>query len=88
MTGQTIPADLINRLAAAIALHLPRRIPFAVDLWSHKEVAEYLKCTPRQVADRYAKIDGFPKPAGPRGMHPRYLAKEVVAWVDGQRERK
>ena len=87
MSGQTIDSDLINRLAAAIALHLPRRIPFAVDLWSHKEVAEYLKCTPRQVADRYAKIDGFPKPAGPRGMHPRYLAKEVVAWVEGQSEK-
>jgi hypothetical protein len=46
MTGKTIHADLIDQLAEAIARHLPRRIPFAVDLWSHKEVAEYLKCTP------------------------------------------
>jgi len=59
----------------------------ARDIESPDGVAEYLKCTPRQVADRYAKIDGFPKPAGPRGMHPRYLAKEVVAWVEGQREK-
>jgi hypothetical protein len=88
MTGQTTQAELIDELAEAIARHLPRRIPFAVELWRYREIAEYLKCTPRQVADRYAKIDGFPKPAGPRGMHPRYLAKEVVAWVDGQRERK
>jgi len=36
---------------------------------------------------RYDSPDGFPKPAGPRGMHPRYLAKEVVAWVEGQREK-
>ena len=43
MTGQTIPADLIDQLAEAIARHMPRRIPLAVDLWSNAEIAAYLK---------------------------------------------
>ena len=41
MTGQTISSDLIDQLAEAIARHMPRRIPLAVDLWSHAEIAAY-----------------------------------------------
>lgn len=54
-------ADLIDQLAAAIAAHMPRRIPLAVDLWSHAEIAAYLKVDPRQVGDRYALLPGFPR---------------------------
>jgi hypothetical protein len=43
MTDQTITPDLIDRLAAAIAMHTARRIPLAVDLWSNAEIAAYLK---------------------------------------------
>jgi hypothetical protein len=32
-------------------------------------------------------VDAFNAITGPRGMHPRYLAKEVFAWVEGQREK-
>ena len=54
MTGQTIPADLIDQLAEAIGWHTTRRIPLAWDLWSNAEIAAYLKCEPRQVSERYS----------------------------------
>ena len=39
MTGQPISPDIIDQLAEAIARHMPRRIPLAVDLWSNAEIA-------------------------------------------------
>ena len=88
MTGQTIPADLIDQLAEAIARHMPRRIPLAVDLWSNAEIAAYLKCEPRQVSERYSCLPGFPRAIriGGKG-HPRYKAADVIECVEGQREK-
>ena len=88
MTGQTITPDLIDRLAAAIAMHTARRIPLAVDLWSNAEIAAYLKVDQRQVSERYSCLPGFPRAIriGGKG-HPRYKAADVIAWVEGQREK-
>lgn len=77
----------IDQLAAAIASHMSRRIPLAVDLWSHAEIAAYLKVEPRQVGDRYVLLPGFPRairlPSQGRGRgHPRYKAAEIIAWVE------
>lgn len=88
MTDQTITPDLIDRLAAAIAMHTARRIPLAVDLWSNAEIAAYLKVDQRQVSERYSCLPGFPRAIriGGKG-HPRYKAADVIAWVEGQREK-
>lgn len=89
MTDQTITPDLIDRLAAAIAMHTARRIPLAVDLWSNAEIAAYLKVDQRQVSERYSCLPGFPRAIriGGKG-HPRYRAAEVIEWVEGQMERE
>jgi len=89
MTGQPISPDLIDRLAAAIAMHTARRIPLAVDLWSNAEIAAYLKVDQRQVSERYSCLPGFPRAIriGGKG-HPRYRAAEVIEWVEGQMERE
>lgn len=88
MTDQTITPDLIDRLAAAIAMHTARRIPLAVDLWSNAEIAAYLKVDQRQVSERYSCLPGFPRAIriGGKG-HPRYKAADVIELVEGQREK-
>jgi len=89
MTGQPINADLIDQLAEAIARHMPRRIPLAVDLWSNAEIAAYLKVDQRQVSERYSCLPGFPRAIRIGGKwHPRYRAAEVIEWVEGQMERE
>lgn len=92
MNTQTIDLDTLDALAAAIAAHLPRRIPLAVDLWSHAEIAAYLKVGQRQVADRYVCLPDFPRAIriptrGDGAGHPRYKAAEVIAWVGKYQER-
>ena len=81
----------LDQLAAAITQRLARPIPLDIDLWSAKEVALFLKVGPRQVTERYALSEEFPKAirlpsvAGVRGV-PRWRAFEVVAWAERHRE--
>lgn len=89
---QADPIDVIEELAGRIAAHLPRRIPISVELWSHAEIALYLKVSSRQVAERYAPLPGFPAayriPARGQGRgHPRYKASEVIAWAESHKEK-
>lgn len=84
--------DAIDRLAAAIATHLPRRIPLAAQLWTVSDVASCLSCSPAQVAERYAVLPGFLRPirlpsSGKRSGHPRYKAVEVIAWAEKHQEK-
>lgn len=78
---------LLKRLAATIAAQAAPQIPITVDLWSAKEVAAYLKVTPRHVLERYAIMPGFPAPIrlpSPSGGigHPRWKAKEIITWAE------
>lgn len=85
--GGGIGPDAIEQLAAALEKQISRRIPMNVDLWGYAEIAAFLKVSTKHVSDRYASREDFPKairlPSGGRGRaHPRYKAREVVAWVD------
>jgi hypothetical protein len=87
-----VNTDFLETLAAAIANHIPRRIPLSVDLWSIAEIAAYLKVSTASVSDRYATSPDFPKAirlpsGGPRKGHPRYKAKEVIAWAERHQEK-
>lgn len=82
----------IDQLAAAIASHMPRRIPLAVDLWGVAEIAAYLKVDSRHIVDRYASLPGFPAairlPSQGRGRgHPRWKAAEIIKWVESHQDR-
>lgn len=87
----TLSNTELDSLAAAIAQRLVRPVPLDVELWSAKEVAQFLKVGPRQVTERYALSEGFPKPirlpsvVGVRGV-PRWRAMEVVQWSEKHRE--
>lgn len=88
----TTQRDMIDQLAAAIASHMPRRIPIAVDLWSVAEIASYLKVQPRQVVERYACLPGFPAairlPTQGRGRgHTRYKAADIIKWAEAHGEK-
>lgn len=91
-TADTSQQILIDWLAAAIASHMTRRIPIAVDLWSVAEISAYLKVSPRQVVERYACLPGFPAairlPTQGRGRgHPRYKAAEIIKWAEAHGEK-
>lgn len=84
--------DIVDQLAEAIARRTARRIPLAVDLWGYAEIADYLKVSAPQVADRYAPLPDFPRairlPSTGRGRgHPRYKAAEVIKWAEKHQER-
>lgn len=56
------------------------------ELWSSKELGEYLKCSPRHAVERFACLPDFPKPirlpSAGKTAHPRWDANKVRAWVE------
>jgi hypothetical protein len=85
-------ADLINRLAAAVARQMRPPIPLEIDLWSIAEIAALLKRSEAQVRERMACLPDFPKAIrlpssnGARGQA-LYRATEVLAWVAKYQDR-
>jgi predicted DNA-binding transcriptional regulator AlpA len=66
-------------------------IPTSMQWLNAEGVGQMLSTTARQVREEIATMPGFPKPArpvGPKGTkgHPRWLASEVHAWMEAQRE--
>ncbi|CAJ0877918.1 hypothetical protein R20233_02370 [Ralstonia sp. LMG 32965] len=84
--------ELIERLVEAIEKRVRPPIPLSVALWDIATVAQYLQRDPNSVRERIACLPSFPKAirlptGGRRGSHPLYKATEVIAWVEGFRER-
>ncbi|MDP3669152.1 MAG: hypothetical protein Q8R69_05630 [Telluria sp.] len=80
-------ADIINKLAAAIAAHLRTTIPVSIDLWDIATIAQYLKRNEATVRERMACLPDFPKairlPSTTnkgRGQA-LYRAADVIAWT-------
>lgn len=93
MLAKVMATDDIAELARKIAELANPSIPLRVDLWGAKQIAAYLKVSPRQVLERYALLSGFPLPirlpsaTGKRG-NPRWKAWEVIQWVESHQERR
>lgn len=93
-------ADMIERIAVAVANHVRTALPVSVTLWDAERIAEYLVRSPRVVRERVVTLPGFPKPIripsvqsgkhagkGGRGKAlPRWKAAEVIAWAESYRE--
>lgn len=93
-------ANLIERIAVAVASHMRPALPVNVALWDAERIAEYLVRSPRVVRERVVTLPGFPKPiripsvqsgkhAGKRDRGkalPRWKAAEVIAWAESYRE--
>jgi len=81
--GPLIDAELIEKLAAALAAQLPPPIPIEIDLWDVATIARLLKRNESQVRNRMVCLPDFPKAIRlPTAAGPRlYRAAEVLAWV-------
>lgn len=89
---QTNEAELIDRLAAAVAQHLQPAIPLAVDLWDIKKVAALLKRSEAHVREHMACLPDFPKairlPTARAGRSQAlYKATEILAWTEKYQDR-
>lgn len=77
----------IESLADAIAARIPA-IPFSVQLWSLKDIQDYLKASDSQAREIVAQT-WFPRAIRPkigtRRGHPRWKAIEVVEAVEKHR---
>ena len=82
---------LIQQLAVAIANRIQPAVPFEYELWTTKEIGNYLKVAPDNVVSSFACMPDFPRriqlPIASGGKsHPRWKAIEVVNWVEGYSE--
>lgn len=63
-------------------------VPLEAQLWSTKEIGEYLQRPQQVVRDRVVCVPGFPEPIRlPNGdghgkAYPRWKAIEVIKWVE------
>lgn len=86
-------ADLIERLAVAVAKHMQPVVPLSIRLWSTEAIATYLQRPTQVVRERVVCMPGFPRPirlpavsGGKAIAHPRWKASEVIAWVESHRD--
>ena len=85
--------EVIQQLASAIGANIRPPIPVDIDIWSSKEIAEFLKYSETQVMNRIVCLPSFPcairLPTGEskRG-NPRWEAQEVIEWAKKFKEKK
>lgn len=87
-------ADIdLSQLANLLVARLKTASLMDLTLWTTENVAVYLNCSARQVADRFSKLQSFPRAIrlptkdGHTGQ-PRYKASEVIAWAEKHQDKK
>lgn len=84
--------DLIEKLADAVLARIKPvikpAVPLDIALWDVTDIGTYLKVAPNKVVERYASLKDFPRPiriptAENRTTHARWLAREVIRFVEG-----
>lgn len=90
-------ADLIERIAVAVAEHVRPAVPLTVALWDTETIAQYLTRSAKVVRERVVTLPDFPKPIRIPSVQsgkvdeatkslPRWKAAEVIAWAESYRE--
>lgn len=85
--------DLIDKLARAVAAHLPAQIPVDVALWDSSDCASFMRVScghfMQYIAPqpKFPQALRFPKLDGKTGQ-PRWKAKEVIEWADSHQEKR
>lgn len=83
----------LSQLANLLVARLKTASLMDLTLWTTENVAVYLNCSARQVADRFSKLQSFPRAIrlptkdGHTGQ-PRYKASEVIAWTEKHQDKK
>lgn len=84
MEGTQHNHDLLDALRDLVAqLSAPKVAP-EDELWTSKEIGEYLKLSPVTVEQRVATRPGFPEPLQPCGTvksMKRWFAQDVKRWA-------
>jgi hypothetical protein len=84
-------ADMIDRLADAVAARIVPAIPFGHGLWNVAAVAAYLQRTENSVRERITPLPSFPcairLPVTKHKAQPLYEAQEVIAWARSYKEK-
>lgn len=75
----------LETLAATLRTMVPT-VPLDRQIWSSRQVAEYLDVSPRQVTERLSNRPDFPRAMrlptdGGKGPL-RWKAREVIAWAE------
>lgn len=78
--------NITNKLDELLAVSRSASIPINVRWLDAAGVGAMLGYSARHVAERVACRPDFPRPMRINGGHPRWLAKEVMTWADGQRD--
>lgn len=83
---------LIDQLADQLLSRINPPIPLSVELWDKSHIGQYLIAS-STVIDSYISLPGFPQAIRLPNMrggrsHPRWKAKEVIAWAEKYQERR
>lgn len=84
--------QLAEQIAEAIKEGV-EQVPMDYRLWTTRQIADYMRRTERQVAERTVYLPGFPKSirlpteSGSKGR-PLWKAREVIEWVEKHQERR
>lgn len=86
-------ADIIERLAAAVAERIKPTVPLNIDLWDIATIASYMKRDVTTVRERFACLPDFPPAirlpsAKGNRAQPLYKATDVIAWTLKYQERR
>lgn len=91
--GYMTDPELIEKLARAVAAHIPAQIPVDIALWDSADCAAFMRISKTHFMQYVAPQPGFPhairipKSDGKTGQ-PRWKAKEVIEWADGYQEKR
>ena len=83
--------DILERITTAISA-AARQIPLEHRLWTKEHIGQYVNKSP-DVVDRMTILSSFPEAiriplANNKKMHPQLKAREVIAWVEKQQDKR
>lgn len=81
MTATTLDIKTMQEAATAEALRAVQSA--AARWWSLEDIALQMRLSKSHVAQQIVCQPGFPTPV-PRSKQPRWVARDVVAWFEGE----
>lgn len=89
MNTSAEPTQILAEIANLLrAQGVRTQTPWESVLWTAEDIGAHLQVSPRTVAEKYAPQPSFPRPVNPGGGHNRWLAHEIIDWIDSSRRPK
>ena len=80
--------DIIKRLAAELNARISTPVPVSASFWGKAEICACLGCGKTTVDSLISRADFPPSyrfPTKGQGSHPKWKAKDVLAWAENYR---